>query len=312
MRNLLLLGLLLVSAGVQAEEIGSVPAQLDPSEIIAARGGVLLTQQELDAMFSKIPEADRLAFIRNGEKVDQLIKSLLKRKLIAADAVAAGYDQGAMMSARMELAATKELADAWLLKQVTDAPPADYEALAKEDYLANPDSYRSEELLDVSHILLGTKDRTLEEARELAESLVAQLRENPELFYEFVSEYSDDPAKAENGGRYPEVHRGQMVRPFEEAAFSLEKTDDISAPVETEYGYHIIRLHRQYGSELPGFEEIKAQAAGVAEERYLNGIRDRYLRKTLADPLMIPDGAVEIMLKRHLGDDLGMAPGPDK
>ena len=297
-------------SALQMAVVEPVYAQAEPDDILASLGEIVLTQEEIDAMFSRVPEEQRLAFIRDGAKVDQLIRSLLKRKRVAADAVAAGYDEDPLIAARMRLAAQKELADAWLLKIVADAPPADYEALAYENYIANPDVYRTEPVLDLSHILLGVEERSLDDALVLARFLEKQLREDPDLFDEYVQQYSDDPSKAENGGRYPQMRKGQMVRAFEKAAFAMENAGEISEPVETKFGYHIIRLNGRSGFELPEYEAVKAEAVARAERKYREDYLSRYLRQVLDQPVVVHEEAVEAMARRHFGDDLEKAPAP--
>lgn len=291
----------------EAAEPEPVPA-IDPELVIAYRGDVVLTQQELDAAFSKLPAESRLLFIRDGARVDQLIRSLLRRKVLASEARKAEFDQDPLIADRMTLAAEKELAEAWIRHIEEQAPAADYEALAREDFLVNPDRYRAPETLDVSHILIGTDERGSTDARALADEITAELEQDHGRFDELVEAYSDDPAKAVNGGRYPGMKRGQMVKPFEKAAFALEQPGEISAPVETEYGYHIIRLNGRGGGELRDFEEVKVEAVERARRKYLENYRDRYMRQTLANPVVIPEGAVEIMAKRHFGENLELAP----
>lgn len=280
----------------------------DPAEVIAYKGEAVLTHKEIDAAFSKLPERDRLTFIRDGAKVDQLITSLLQRKLVAAEARKAGFDRDPLVAERVRLAAEKELAEAWLDDVVANAEEADYAALAREDYLANPEAYRSEEVLDISHILISTQQRSPEAALQQAEELRLKLRGDPSAFDALVMEASDDPLKASNGGRYPEMRRGQMVDSFEKAAFALRQDGEISEPVETEYGYHIIRLNGRSGNELLPFEAVQAPATEQAEREYRENYQRLYLRRLLQDPIIIPEGAVEIMAKRHFGENLELAP----
>jgi peptidyl-prolyl cis-trans isomerase C len=291
-----------------AADDNPAPQTFDPRAVIAYQGDITLSQNEIDAAFSKLPESERLRFIRDGGKVDQLIRALLNRKVIAADAGREGYDQDPVVAALMGLEAEKALADNWLQKVVEDAPEADYEALAYEDYLANPDRYLSPETLDVSHILIGTEEHSGREAQELASNLRQQLLEDPSKFDDFVDEYSNDPAAAENDGRYPEMQRGMMVEPFEEAAFALKEPGDLSEPVQTEYGWHIIRLNARSGGERHEFEAVKEQAVAMARQRYLENYKGNYLRKVLRDPIVIPDESVEIMARRHFGENLEKAP----
>ena len=295
-------------AALGADETAQVKQDMDPAQIIAYQGDVFLTQDVIDAAFNRIPEKDRLRFIRDGGRVDQLIRSLLQRLVVAADATKAGFEQDPLAAQRMALAAQKELAEAWIQKVVEDAPAADYESLAYEDYLANPEAYRSAEKLDISHILLGTEERSGQEAEVLAGTLRAQLAEDPSAFDALVMEYSDDPAKSANAGRYPEMSSGQMVESFELAAFALEQDGEISRPVKTEYGYHIIRLNRRYGNAVPEYNEVKSDAMARVKAKYLENYRQNFLRKLLSDPIVFPEGAVEIMAKRHFGENLELAP----
>jgi len=308
LRPFLAVAATLVSTLLFAADPEPAAPEYDPAEILAYKGDVTLSQQEIDAVFSKLPDSERLLFIRDGGKVDQLVNSLLQRKIIAREATAAGFDSEPMIATRLELERQKELAEAWMQYVLSNVPPADYEALAYEHYLANPDAYRSEEVLDISHILLGTETRGEAEARDLAQSLRAQLAENPALFEDFVKEYSDDPVKENNGGRYADMHRGMMVKPFEKAAFDLQEPGDMSQPVQTEYGYHIIRLNGRSGNERQPFEDVKQEAIAAAEQRHIENYRRNYLSRLLGDPVVIPEGAVEIMAKRHFGDNLEKAP----
>ena len=112
--GLVILGLFL--APLQADEIsGGDPAD-NPGDILATLGDVTLTHAEIDAEFSKIPAEKRLAFVRDGERVQRKIQTLLHFKVAAAAAIAAHYDEEPNVKGRMALAAEKELAEAWLHK----------------------------------------------------------------------------------------------------------------------------------------------------------------------------------------------------
>ena len=306
--SLVLIGNFSFIAALDADESGQVKREVDPAHIMAYQGDVFLTQDAIDAAFRNIPEKDRLRFIRDGGRVDQLIRSLLRRKAIASDATKAGFDQDPVVAERVALAAQKELAEAWIQQVVDDAPAADYEVLAFEDYLARPEDYRSAETLDISHILLGTDKRSVAEAETLARTLSAQLAEDPSAFDALVMEYSDDPAKSANAGRYRAMSSGQMVAAFERAAFALEQGGQISQPVKTDYGYHIIRMNRRSGNVVLEYNEVKSDAIERVKGKYLESYRQNYLRKLLSDPIVIPEGAVEIMAKRHFGENLELAP----
>jgi parvulin-like peptidyl-prolyl isomerase len=304
--GLVILGLFL--APLQADELSGANPADKSNDILATLGDVTLTHAEIDAEFSKIPAENRLALIRDGERVQRTIQRLLHFKVAAEAAIAAHYDEEPIVKGRMALAAEKELAEAWLLKVVEDAPEADYETLAHEYYLANPDAFMTDEAVDVSHILVNSEDRSSEEALQLATSLREQLLEDPSRFNEMVMEFSDDPSKGSNGGRFPAMTRGQMVKPFEKQAFLLENIGDISEPVETAYGYHIIRLNGKFPPTLMPFEEVKADAMAQAREKYLREYRSRYLKQLLAGTIEIQEGAAEVLAKRYFGENLELSP----
>lgn len=102
--------------------------------------------------------------------------------------------------------------------------------------------------IEASHILVAWKDseagaaveRTKEEAKTRADELLAKLRENPDSFADVAKAESDDPDTKENGGTLGEFAPGLFEEAFDAAAFEL-KVGDISDPVETSRGYHIIK-----------------------------------------------------------------------
>lgn len=278
------------------------------TEPLAIQAGVTLTQGEIDAAFSRIPADRRLLFIRSGERVDQLIRSLLQNKILAAEARQAGFDQELLVGRMLELETDQALAEAWIGRVMEQAPEADYEALAYESYLANPDAWKSEEMVDVSHILVSSENKSEEKALQLAQSLRARLAENPGEFDALVEEHSEDPSKATNQGRFPTTKRGQMVEAFEQAAFALVEQGQISEPVQTDYGYHLIRLNRKIPPQLRPFEAVRATMMEKARETHLAQYRRTYMLQHLSDPIEIPEGAVEAMARRYFGENFERAP----
>ncbi|MBK8073605.1 MAG: SurA N-terminal domain-containing protein [Ramlibacter sp.] len=97
-----------------------------------------------------------------------------------------------------------------------------------------------------------------QQARAKAEELLAQVRKAPDTFAEVAKKNSQDPGSAPNGGDLDFFARGAMVKPFEEAAFALKK-GDISDLVESEFGYHIIRLTDIKAPKARSFEEMRPE-----------------------------------------------------
>jgi peptidyl-prolyl cis-trans isomerase D len=113
----------------------------------------------------------------------------------------------------------------------------------------------------VSHILIespasaSAADRAKAKAR--AQELLAELKKTPEKFAEYARKYSQDHGSADKGGDLDFVTRGAMVKPFEDAAFALNK-GELSQVVETEFGYHILRVTDIRSPAQKTFEESRA------------------------------------------------------
>jgi peptidyl-prolyl cis-trans isomerase D len=131
----------------------------------------------------------------------------------------------------------------------------------KSYYEQNVASLSGKEERRASHVLITAPktateaDRT--KARERAEVLLADLRKAPDSFAEVARKNSQDPGSAPNGGDLDFFGRGAMVKPFEDAAFALKK-GEISAVVESDFGFHIIRLTDIKAPKQKTFEELRA------------------------------------------------------
>ena len=134
------------------------------------------------------------------------------------------------------------------------------EAELKTYYEQNQSRLAALEERRASHILINAPtsasaaDRA--KARAQAEDLLTQLQKSPEKFADLARKNSQDPGSAEKGGDLDYFARGAMTKPFEDAAFALKK-GETSGVVESEYGYHIIRLTDIRLPKQKSFEESR-------------------------------------------------------
>ena len=118
----------------------------------------------------------------------------------------------------------------------------------------------------VRHILLLTQGKTeaeKAEARKKIEDILVKAKAG-EDFAALAKQFSEDPGSKDNGGLYENFGRGQMVKPFEDAAFSVP-VGQISGVVETSYGYHIIQVVDRKKETRP-FEEIRGEIESRLQE----------------------------------------------
>jgi peptidyl-prolyl cis-trans isomerase D len=128
-------------------------------------------------------------------------------------------------------------------------------------YKDNTARFGTKEERRASHILItaptGMAAADREKAKAKAEQLLADVKKAPSTFAEVARKNSQDPGSAEKGGDLDFVTRGAMVKPFEDAMFSLKK-GEISGIVETEFGYHIIQVTDIKPAVVPPFEQVRA------------------------------------------------------
>jgi peptidyl-prolyl cis-trans isomerase C len=157
-----------------------------------------------------------------------------------------------------------------LLKQEGDKIPDPTEEEALVYYQANPGRFDSGERLKAAHILFRTpKDATLAVKVEVltrAEGVLAELKKGAD-FAALARKYSGDAASATKGGELMPFARGQMAKPFEDAAFAL-KPGELSEVIETPYGFHIIKLVERLPTTHYPFEMVRDQVRKhLGEER---------------------------------------------
>ena len=135
------------------------------------------------------------------------------------------------------------------------------EADLKTYYEQNKARFGTKEERRASHILItapaSASAAHREKAKAKAEQLLAQVKKAPATFADVARKNSQDPGSAEKGGDLDFVTRGAMVKPFDDAMFALKK-GDISDVIETEFGYHIIRLTDIKPAVVPPFEQVRA------------------------------------------------------
>lgn len=151
---------------------------------------------------------------------------------------------------------TQNLEEELIIRQFLDKRLAEL-ALVTEDEIQK--EYNKDKTASVRHILLltqGKSDAEKVDAQKKIEELLARARRG-EDFASLATEYSEDPGSKERGGLYEDFERGAMVKPFEDAAFSVA-VGEISDIVETTYGYHILLVVDRKKESRP-LDEVRAE-----------------------------------------------------
>ena len=268
---------------------GSPAAQHPPDEVLAENPVTRLTRGEYDADVQRVPAEMRSTFASDPKRIGTYLNNLLLTKTLAIEGRKAGVENDPVLQLRISLEADRIIAEAQI-KRIEQAAGAEFDAKsaefvlkARETYLVDKEKYRTPEQIDVSHILFDTRKRTPEEALALAQEARKKLLAGAD-FAALATELSDDPSAKTNGGKLGWFGRGRMDPAFADSAFSLKNVGDLSEPVLSRFGYHVIRLEGRRPSEVLPFEAVRDRIMADLRTRYVNEQRDGKINAIRNDP----------------------------
>lgn len=215
--------------------------------------------------------------IVNGGDINELAKTYSDDPLSKINKGDLGYFTGLQMVQPFEDAAFSLQPG-----KVSDPVLTDfgYHILQVKDRLPNPGQVK------VSHILVRYDPQSVDQennARRKIADIYTEIQKESTIWEDLVKTFSEDQATNQNGGLLPWFGVGTMIPEFELAAFSLTETGEISPPLRTQYGYHILRLEGK--KELDSFEELE------------ESIRSRILRESRSS--LIQSQVIAIQKSRY-------------
>ncbi|MEK9983222.1 MAG: peptidylprolyl isomerase [Opitutae bacterium] len=222
------------------------PAIIELSARDEARERVIeeaLIEQEIDRVN---PPADEAL-------VQQELKKMLKKQETKRQLKQAGRNREIVIN-NMRKQLYRRLQAYEIMEAAMHQDPASDEDV-EEFYNKNLNHFKTREQIHASHILIRDKSDI---GREKLDAVIEALDSGRD-FEELAREFSEDTS-AEQGGDLGWLPRGQTVAKFEKVAFSLE-LDEISDPFETQFGWHIVRLHERQDARTQSLEEVSEQIA---------------------------------------------------
>ena len=231
------------------------PVTVAPDTVLARVGKEAITQADLEAAAEDL-----------GEQFDQLppeqrrlavLAALIDIKSLAQEAEKAKLDKDKVVARRIDFLRERALHNAYFEKNAVSAiTDADLKGRYDKEIAATPPV----EEIHAKHILVKTKDEALAAIKEL---------DAGKSFDEVAKEKSSGPS-GPDGGDLGFFGPGQMVPPFEKAAFALQPGTYTKEPVETQFGWHVIEVLEKRRQEPPAFDQVKDQVRQVVmRERYI-------------------------------------------
>jgi peptidyl-prolyl cis-trans isomerase C len=271
----------------------------DPKAVVAKVGDMTVTEREVALAGEAF--SNELTNVPEEQRRSVLVDAVVNMKLMGLGAQDAGLDQGEEFADRVEFLKLQALRNMYVesavVKEVTDAQMQEaYKTLVV-------DQHKPEEQVRARHILVDTK--------EAAEKIIADLKGGAS--FEELAKQSKDPS-GQNGGDLGFFGRGQMVAPFETAAFGLEPGQSTQEPVQSEFGWHVIKVEEKRTSAPPSFDEVKEELRNYVLrqkfEQVIASLREKYPIEIL-DPTALPPAQPEAPLEGTTPPLEEPAPGAD-
>ncbi len=200
-----------------------------------------IRESDLQALVKNLGQ--NAAYFQGPDGRKKLIDELVMHELMYSDAVEKGLDNDEEFIEVMNTMKKSMLQQYNLRKMFNEITLSDEEL--KEYYESHKDMFVTEEMVKASHILVDSEEK----ANEILEDITDGLS-----FEDAATQFSSCPSK-QAGGALGQFGKGQMVPEFEEAVFSMQ-VGEISGPVKTQFGYHLIKLTDHTTERNASFEEV--------------------------------------------------------
>lgn len=256
-------------------------AALPPDAVLAERGAAKITRADYELELTRLPPDLRPGFATSEKRVADLLTRMLVTKELAIQAEETGVAREPYNAARLayELERAKaQLRVAQMDKEAGDAferERASFEKRARELYRTQPQRFTTPERVQASHLLFLSQKHSAAEAMALAAKARARIVAG-EDFAKVAGEVSEDPGSRQEGGKLPPFARGEMDPAFEQAAFALA-VGELSQPVVSKFGVHLIVVQSRTPEHRESWEEAGPKIMAELREQYVNARRDEVL-----------------------------------
>ncbi len=240
--------------------------------ILATVAGDAITESDIEEMLFSMGQSAEA--YNNPKGRGAILEQLINRKLLLLDAKRNLFERDAEF--KEELARVKDelLYNYAVKKAVASVRVTDDEV--KSFYEEHKSDLMTREKINVSHILVDDKDRCEEIKREIEEGVIS--------FEDAAKKYSSCPS-ASSGGALGEASRGQFVPEFEDVAFSAEP-GKISGPVETQFGYHLIKVNEKIAASEMDYGDIKEQLkASIIQDKQQKAYQSKVRQLAIMYPV---------------------------
>ncbi|KKB85323.1 hypothetical protein VW29_07020 [Devosia limi DSM 17137] len=265
-------------AAPAAAPAAEAPA-VTPETVVATVGGEAIT--EADLAFAAEDLSQELSQMAPEERRAFLLRVLIDMKVMSGAAKEAGMDATPLFKQRLQYLEERALRRAYFAEAIAASITEEAVRAKYDEFVA---AFQPADEIRASHILVETKEE--------ADAIKAELDGGAD-FAALAKEKSIDPGAA-SGGDLGFFGKGMMVAPFEDAAFAMTEIGEISEPVQSQFGYHIIKLEEKRQSAPPTIEQVGAQ---LQQQLLMSTFDDAVAKLMEGVTIDIPDAALAAAVK---------------
>jgi parvulin-like peptidyl-prolyl isomerase len=232
-------------------------AAVAPDLPLIQDGSIVVDAADFEGNMLRIPENRRAEFRTSYDRIAAVVDNIFVTRSLAARARSLGLDKDPAIQRRMQQLQEGLLADLYVKKMEKDAPKVDLEQRAREVFKAEQAALVKPEEVYFQQILVGLRGRTRDMAAERADMVYAEAAKPDADFLALASKYSDDPDMRRNGGDMGYHSPTTLMEPIRDALAKMSRKGEISRPIETEYGFHIVRFIDRKAARPVKFEDVR-------------------------------------------------------
>jgi peptidyl-prolyl cis-trans isomerase C len=261
---------------------GNVSAKDD--DVVAKIGDRKITISEFNKMLGYLDSEKQKVIEKNPQLKENILQQYIQGIVISNLAKKKGFDKNPELKEQLELLKDNIIAIEYLKKEVTNKVEVSEEDI-KAYYESHKDEFKTPEMVRSRHILIKTdpsaSDNDKKKAKEKADEILKKIKAG-EDFAKLASDVSDDTGSKPKGGELGFFPKGRMVPSFEDAAFSL-KPGEVSGIVETQFGYHIIKVEEKKEPGMEPFDTAKEKIKQkLLQERTKTKVTE-FIEKTMKE-----------------------------
>lgn len=214
-------------------------------KILASVNGKAITEADVEAYL--LGMGQRGQSYNNPQGRAMILEQLINKSLLVLDATRNLYEREPEFKAQLAKVKEDMLANYAVEKAVSSVRVTDAEL--EKYFEENKDKLVTGETVNASHILVDSKEK--------AEAILADINDGKISFEDAAKQFSSCPS-GKDGGSLGDFGRGQMVPEFDEACFSME-VGELRGPIQTQFGYHLIKLNAKNASKELKLADIREQ-----------------------------------------------------